>query len=197
MDNSKASLPDAQLTALGTWQRRATSASSDTILPRSSGALAYTLQRPTEDRFLITTEELKHRMVVLLAGRAAEDLTYGEISTGAADDLAKVTDVARQIVTRFGMAKELGQAVLEEQRASYLGDNQMAVQPRDYAEETAREVDLAVRKLIDDAYGEAKRILKRRAKDLKSGARLLLEKETLTPDDFPALKPAVPVKAAS
>ena len=159
------------------------------IIPRSIGALGYTLQRPTEDRFLITTGELKHRMTVLLAGRAAEDLTFGEISTGAADDLAKVTDIARQVVTRFGMTQELGQAVLEEQRASYLGDNQLAMKPRDYAEETAREVDLAVRKLIDDAYGEAKAILNKRAKDLKTGALMLLDKETLTPDDFAALRP--------
>src|SRR5690606_24161253 len=85
------------------------------IIPRSVGALGYTLQRPTEDRFLITLEELKNRMVVLLAGRAAEDLIFNEISTGAADDLAKVTDIARQIVTRFGMTAELGQAVLERQ----------------------------------------------------------------------------------
>ncbi len=158
------------------------------IIPRSIGALGYTMQRPTEDRFLITTGELKDRMVVLLAGRAAEDLTFGEISTGAADDLAKVTDIARQIVTRFGMAEELGQAVLEEERSSFLGNNQLAVSQRDYAEATAREVDLTVRKLIDDAYVEAKRILKKRARDLAAGAELLLDRETLTPDEFPALR---------
>ena len=164
------------------------------IIPRSIGALGYTLQRPTEDRFLITTQELKHRMAVLLAGRAAEDLTFGEISTGAADDLAKVTDIARQIVTRFGMAEELGQAVLEEQRASYLGENQLTMKPRDYAEETAREVDLAVRKLIEDAYGEAKSILGKRATVLKAGAHMLLDKETLTPDDFAPLRPLQALK---
>lgn len=159
------------------------------IVPRSVGALGYTLQRPTEDRFLITTGELKNRMAVLLAGRAAEDLTFGEISTGAADDLAKVTDIARQIVTRFGMSPDVGQAVLEEPRSSYLGDSVLNVRPRDYSEETAREVDLAVRALIEEAYGKAKNVLKERAGDLKDGARLLLEKETLTPDDFPLLRP--------
>lgn len=77
------------------------------IIPRSIGALGYTLQRPTDDRFLITSSELKERMAALLAGRAAEELIYGEVSTGAADDLAKATDVARQSVVRFGMSRRL------------------------------------------------------------------------------------------
>ncbi len=159
------------------------------IIPRSIGALGYTLQRPTEDRFLITLGELKNRMVVLLAGRAAEDVTFGEISTGAADDLAKVTDIARQIVTRFGMAAELGQAVLEAQHSAYLGDNMMSVRDKDYSEATAREIDLAVRKLIDEAYARATDILKAHAADLEAGAKLLLAKETITPEDFPPLRP--------
>jgi len=159
------------------------------IIPRSIGALGYTLQRPTEDRFLITTSELKNRMAVLLAGRASEDITFGEVSTGAADDLAKATDIAKQIVTRFGMDETVGQAVLEEQRSAYLGDNLQSLQPRDYSEKTAREVDLAVRGHIDDAFDQAKLILEKRRTDLKKGAILLLEKETLTPEDFPALIP--------
>ena len=160
------------------------------IIPRSIGALGYTLQRPTEDRFLITTGELKDRMTVLLAWRAAEDVTFGEISTGAADDLAKVTDVARQIVTRFGMTKELGQTVLEQQRSSFLGDNVLSMREKDYSEATAREIDLAVRELIEEAYERARTILTARAKDLEAGAHLLLQKETITPDDFPALRSA-------
>jgi cell division protease FtsH len=157
------------------------------IIPRSVGSLGYTLQRPTEDKFLITAGDLKDRMVVLLAGRAAEDLTFGEISTGAADDLAKVTDIARQIVTRFGMAPELGQAVLEEARSSFLGDNALQMKEKDYSDDTAREVDLAVRKLIESAYTQAKAVLTERAADLEAGTKLLIENETLTPDDFPAL----------
>ncbi|WP_372878095.1 ATP-dependent zinc metalloprotease FtsH, partial [Pseudomonas sp.] len=159
------------------------------IIPRSVGALGYTLQRPTEDRFLITLEELKNRMVVLLAGRAAEELIFNEISTGAADDLAKVTDIARQIVTRFGMTAELGQAVLERQSASYLGEQAIRLQEKDYSEETAREVDLSVRALIDGAYARAKALLQSRRTELEQGAQLLLEKETLTPEEFPALRP--------
>ncbi len=159
------------------------------IIPRSIGALGYTMTRPTEDRFLITRADLENRMVVLLAGRAAEDLVLGEISTGAADDLARVTDIARQIVTRFGMHPDLGQAVLEPERQSFLGDGAPGLTPRDYSEATAREVDLAVRALIDAAYARAKQVLTDRRADLEAGTRLLLERETITPDDFPALKP--------
>jgi cell division protease FtsH len=160
------------------------------IIPRSVGALGYTLQRPTDDRFLITLEELKNRMVVLLAGRAAEDLVFGEVSTGAADDLAKVTDIARQIVTRFGMS-ELGQAVLERQGSSFLGEQPIALREKDYSEQTAREVDLCIKALIDTAYGQAKVLLQTRRADLEQGAKLLLEKETLTPELFAPLRPLV------
>ena len=160
------------------------------IIPRSVGALGYTLQRPTEDRFLITLRELKDRMLVLLAGRAAEHLVFDEVSTGAADDLAKVTDIARQIVTRFGMSSELGQAVLERQSASYLGEQAISLREKDYSEQTAREVDLCVKALIEEAYARAKSLLQSRRAELEQGARLLLEKETLTPEEFPALLPA-------
>lgn len=157
------------------------------IIPRSIGALGYTMQRPTEDRFLITTAELENRMTVLLAGRAAEALIFGEISTGAADDLAKVTDVARQIVTRFGMSEKLGQAVLEEQRSRFLDNTVLDVRPKDYSEATAREIDLAVRVLIDRAYGRAVDILTSQRQTLEDGANMLLEKETVTPEDFPPI----------
>jgi cell division protease FtsH len=130
-------------------------------------------------------------MVVLLAGRAAEQLLFGEISTGAADDLVKVTDIARQIVTRFGMSADLGQAVLERQANSFLGENVIAMREKDYSEQTAREIDLAVRQLIDKAYRRAGEILQQRRADLDEGARLLLERETVTPDDFPPLRPTM------
>jgi cell division protease FtsH len=159
------------------------------IIPRSIGALGYTLTRPTEDRFLITASDLKNRMVMLLAGRAAEELTFDEISTGAADDLDKATGIARQIVTRFGMASDLGQVVLEKQDNSYLGSADPVRSQKDYSQETAREIDLAVRELIDEAYTRAKALLAENSDDLKRGAALLLERETITPDEFPPLKP--------
>lgn len=157
------------------------------IIPRSIGALGYTLQRPTEDRFLITAGELKERMIALLAGRAAEEIIYDEVSTGAADDLAKATEVARQSVTRFGMSKQVGQAVLEEQKQQWLGDG-AAFRSRDYSEATAREIDIAVREMIEEAYADARELLMSRLDDLKAGARLLLDRETITPADFPALQ---------
>lgn len=159
------------------------------IIPRSIGALGYTMQRPTEDKFLITLQELKNRMVVLMAGRAAEELIFKEISTGAADDITRATDIARQIVTRFGMVKELGQAVFERQSQSYLGDNIVGMRQKDYSDETAEKIDLAVKRLIDEAYVRAKKILTSRSKDLEAGTKILLEKETITPEDFKALLP--------
>ena len=159
------------------------------IVPRAIGSLGYTLQRPTEDHFLISCQMLKDRIVVLMAGRAAEFLAYGQISTGAADDLARATDIARQLITRFGMSPELGQSVLERQSATYLGERMQGMGEKDYSEQTAREVDLGIRALIDEAYGRAKALLESRRADLDAGARLLLEKETLTPEEFPAILP--------
>ncbi|EJN24473.1 ATP-dependent metalloprotease FtsH [Pseudomonas sp. GM79] len=165
------------------------------IVPRAIGSLGYTLQRPTEDHFLISCQTLKDRIVVLMAGRAAEDLVYGQISTGAADDLGRATDIARQLITRFGMSVELGQSVLERQNATYLGDRMATVGEKDYSEQTAREIDLGIRALLDEAYQRAKALLESRRADLDEGARLLLEKETLTPEEFPPLMPLKPPPA--
>jgi cell division protease FtsH len=161
-----------------------------TIIPRSVGALGYTMQRPTEDRFLITLPELEDKMVVLLAGRAAEEIVFGEVSTGASDDLAKVTDVARECVTRYGMSEKIGQVVLEEQTQRFLGQGMVEPRRRDFSEATAREVDLAVRDFVDRAYERAKSILTEKRATLERGATLLLERETLTPQDFEPLRHA-------
>jgi cell division protease FtsH len=159
------------------------------IIPRTIGALGYTLTRPTEDRFVISQTELTNRLVLLMAGRAAEDVVMGEISTGAADDLARATDIARQIVTRYGMSDTLGQVVLEADRGGYLGDDALTYTPRTHSEVTAREVDVAVRDLIANAYARAKALLTDRRADLDAGTALLLERETITPQDFPPLLP--------
>jgi cell division protease FtsH len=151
------------------------------IIPRGIGSLGYTIQRPTEDRYLMTKDELENRMAVLLGGRAAERLIFGELSTGAADDLAKASDIARNMVTRFGMDEELGQVALDEPPQTFLG-----VQPpmfdfnRAYSEQTAREVDLAVRGLIQRAFTKATVILQDRRTALQTIAKQLLEKETLS-----------------
>ncbi|MFW0756721.1 ATP-dependent zinc metalloprotease FtsH [Pseudomonas sp. H11T01] len=167
------------------------------IIPRSIGSLGYTLQRPTEDHFLISYQTLKDRIVVLMAGRAAEYIVYGQISTGAADDLTRATDIARQLITRFGMSTELGQSVLERQTPTYLGDHMLNRGDKDYSEQTAREIDLGIRALLDEAYSRAKALLASRRADLDAGAKLLLEKETLTPEEFPALMPLTPEPSTS
>jgi cell division protease FtsH len=101
------------------------------IIPRGIGALGYTIQRPTEDRFLMTREELQNKMAVLLGGRAAEWIIYGHLSTGAADDLVKVTDIARAIVTRYGMTEKLGHVALEKDRRSFLATDQPYYGPQE------------------------------------------------------------------
>jgi len=165
------------------------------IIPRGIGALGYTLQRPTEDRFLMTTEELENKMAVLLGGRAAEQLVFGEISTGAADDLLRVTDIARSMVTRYGMDEKLGQAALETERGNYLGLPSEGGGRR-YSEDTAREIDLAVRALIDRAFQRASAILRERRSELESLSKKLLEKETLTAEELPRPTPPPEAEAA-
>jgi cell division protease FtsH len=161
------------------------------IIPRGVGALGYTIQRPTEERFLMTREELEAKMAVLLGGRAAEHLVFQHTSTGAADDLAKVTDIARSMVTRYGMSPELGPVSLEESRASFLGGVPQAPwHEREYSEETAREVDCAVRKIVEHAFDRAVGVLTANRDRLEAAAKLLLEKETLTEAELIRFRPA-------
>jgi cell division protease FtsH len=166
------------------------------IIPRGIGALGYTIQRPTEDRYLMTLEELKNKMAVLLGGRAAEQIVFGELSTGAADDLAKVTDIARSIVTQYGMEEEIGVVVYERQRNTFLGGP--TAEPwysRNFSEETAREIDCAVRRLVDRALARAVTVLEQRRSALERGARKLLEHETLVEaeiKEIAALEPTLP-----
>jgi cell division protease FtsH len=159
------------------------------IIPRGIGALGYTIQRPTEDRFLMTREELENKMAVLLGGRAAEKVVFDHLSTGAADDLAKVTGIARSMALRFGMVEKLGNVSFEEDRPNLLGIP-MAPQ-REYSEDTAREIDVAVRDFVDAAFDRAVAILTRERDTLERGAKLLLEKETLVEVELAELKSAL------
>jgi cell division protease FtsH len=149
------------------------------IIPRGIGALGYTIQRPTEDRYLMTREELENKMAVLLGGRAAEQLVFGHLSTGAADDLAKVTDIARSMVMRYGMHAKLGHVAYEAERPAFLQVPGAMPGTRDYSEETAREIDCAVRDILQAAFDQAAAILKERRDTLDRGARQLLAHETL------------------
>ncbi len=153
------------------------------IIPRGVGALGYTIQRPTEDRYLMTRDELENKMAVLMGGRAAEHLVYGHWSTGAADDLAKVTDIARSMVTRYAMVDALGQVALDDSTPNLLGAPPLATQ-RSYSEQTAREIDCAVRDLVGAAFARAEGLLRERRALLDRGARALLAQETLTQSEL-------------
>ncbi|AGS26659.1 ATP-dependent metalloprotease FtsH 2 (plasmid) [Rhizobium etli bv. mimosae str. Mim1] len=159
------------------------------IIPRGIGALGYTIQRPTEDRFLMTREELENKMAVLLGGRAAEWIIYGHLSTGAADDLVKVTDIARAMVTRYGMTEELGHVALEKDRRSLLSTDQPFYSPQEhqYSDETAATIDEQIRRIVDEAFDRTVQLLEVRKKTLERAARLLLEKETLNETELRSL----------
>jgi cell division protease FtsH len=166
------------------------------IIPRGIGALGYTMQRPTEDRFLMTREELENKMAVLLGGRAAEHIVYGHLSTGAADDLAKVTDIARSMVMRYGMDETLGNLSYDEERAPFL-PTPLAIAERKYSEETARDIDRAVRAIAQAAFDRAVAILTRHRKALEDGARELLQKETLTEAEIAAIAASLGASTAA
>ncbi len=162
------------------------------IIPRGVGALGYTIQRPLEDRFLMSRGELGNRMAVLLGGRAAESVIFDEISTGAEDDLAKATDIARSMVARFGMDAGLGQVAYESQRAQFLqGPGGALMEPRRYSDVTAAAIDTAVRALIEDAFTRARAILQANLALLRQGAAELLAHETLSGSDLQTLAAAV------
>lgn len=156
------------------------------IIPRGIGALGYTIQRPTEDRFLLTVEELKNRIAVLMGGRVSERLIFdGAISTGAADDLQRATEVAIEMVTKYGMDETVGQRTYAPKPQAFLAATQDAVVTA--AEATGREIDLAVRNLIEEGDRRARDILQRRHGDLDAGVELLIANETITADQFAPL----------
>ncbi|PIW26333.1 MAG: cell division protein FtsH [Rhodospirillales bacterium CG15_BIG_FIL_POST_REV_8_21_14_020_66_15] len=158
------------------------------IIPRGIGALGYTIQRPTEDRYLMSRKELENKMAVLMGGRAAESIVFKSFSTGAADDLARATEIARSMVTQYGMVESLGQVAYDKQPHSFLGQQQeMTWLERRYSEETAREIDCAVRALVQGAFDKAVGILTRNRATLETTATRLLETETLDEGDLAGL----------
>jgi cell division protease FtsH len=160
------------------------------IIPRGIGTLGYTIQRPTEDRYLMTREELEAKMAVLLAGRTAEEVIFGHVSTGAADDLSKATEIARSMVTRYGMVADLGPLAYETEPNGFLAGLPQSSR-RLYSEETAREIDVAVHDIVEKAFERAVSILQRERATLERGARMLLEKETLAEQELAELKAAL------
>jgi cell division protease FtsH len=160
------------------------------IIPRGIAALGYTTQLPTEDRYLMTRSELLARICTLLGGRVAEEIVFGDISTGAQNDLQRATEIARTMITQFGMSEKLGLASLEGARtATFLMVPTQS--PKEYSEETARLIDEELKQILSEAHTKARGILDAHRTALEELAKLLLEKEVV---DRPALQAILKVR---
>ena len=153
------------------------------IIPRGIAALGYTQQRPTEDRYLMTRSELLDRLAVLLGGRVAEELVFNEISTGAQNDLQRATDIARSMVTEYGMSDRMGLVTYERPRQPMFLPGNFA-QGNTYSEEKSSQIDGEIARFIDEAHQRVKKILSERRKALDELARLLSEKESVQGDEL-------------
>jgi cell division protease FtsH len=174
------------------------------IVPRGRAALGYTLQLPTEDQFLLTRTELVDRIRGLLGGRAAEEVVFSEVSTGAQNDLERATALARQMVAMYGMSERIGLASCAQRQPSFLNSAESQIQ-RDCSEETAREIDEEVKTLLDQAYVEAKKVLSDHRDELEVLATELIKHEAIDGQTFykllgrdqPAIRLANPAVVAS
>jgi cell division protease FtsH len=160
------------------------------IVPRGAGALGYTLQMPQEDRFLMLEDELRGQLTTLLGGRAAEEIVFGKVSTGASDDIQKATDLAERAVTRYGMSDTLGPIAFEKNSSQFLGDS---ISRRAISEEVAVEIDRQVKQNIDRAHSTALEILQLNHGLLESTTQILLEKEVLEGDELQGILALVQV----
>jgi cell division protease FtsH len=154
------------------------------IIPRGISALGYTMQLPTEDRYLMTRSELIDRMCVLLGGRVAEQIIFDEISTGAQNDLSRATDIARSMVKQYGMSEKLGHMTFEQERKPLFLDISSGSGAKDYSEETAREIDNEVRAIIEHSYVKVKDTLTKKRDLLELVAKTLLEKESIDGEEL-------------
>jgi cell division protease FtsH len=149
-------------------------------------ALGYTISLPTEDKFLTTRAELTDTMAMTLGGRAAEEIVFGEITTGASNDLEKVTETAKQMVMRFGMSERLGPRVFGHDRGQPFLGREFSTEP-DYSDEIAREIDDEIRRIVESAHQSAKSLLNEHREDLDRISNLLLARETIDAEQFAAL----------
>lgn len=154
------------------------------IIPRGIAALGYTQQLPTEDRYLMTREELLGRLQVLLGGRVAEELVFGDVSTGAMNDLQRATDIARSMVTEYGMSDRLGPLTYNREPRSAFLDLGVGQRTREYSEQTAESIDEEITRIIEETYQQARSILRGRKETLDRLARILLEKESIEGDEL-------------
>jgi cell division protease FtsH len=164
------------------------------IIGRGFGALGYTMQLPLEDRYLMTRQDLQSELAVLLGGRSAEEIAFGEISTGAQNDLQRATDIARAMVTEFGMSDELGAVNYNGHKRNAFLDTPFMQERGNYAEETARKIDAEVKRILTEAHEEARRILRERRRVLDDLSERLLVKEVIEAEEFRELLGPVPPK---
>jgi cell division protease FtsH len=166
------------------------------IIPRGIGALGYTLQTPLEDRFLMSRSELMGKIKGLLGGRAAEELVFGEVSTGASNDLEKVADIVRNMLTVYGMSTQMPNRSLVEKGRNPFLDQGPATQRR--SEKLEALLDRESQEIIDAAYQAARQVLSDHRRELEAMARLLLEKEKIDAQDIQqVLGPAAPSNQTS
>jgi cell division protease FtsH len=158
-----------------------------TIVPRGVAALGYTLNVPTEERYLMRKSELLDRIAMSLGGRVAEEIVFDDVSTGAHNDLSKATEIARTMVTQYGMDETLGHVYLESGSSSPYLNAPGLPEEKQYSEETSREIDSAVHKILDEQYARAKDIITKHRQVLEEGAELLLEKEKIEGKDLKAI----------
>src|SRR5690606_18762296 len=160
------------------------------IVQRGFGALGYTMQLPLEERYLMTRTDLRHQLAVLLGGRTAEEIALNEISTGAQNDLQRATDIARAMVTEWGMSDVLGAVnYAGDSRARFL-DVPLPRERGQYAEETARMIDAEVKRILEEAHALARDILTRHRAELETITRRLLEREVMEGDELRSLLPS-------
>ena len=154
-----------------------------TIIPRTSGALGYTMQVDEEERFLRTQEEIENKIAIFAGGRAAESLVFGTVTTGAANDIEQATKLARAMITRFGMAEEFGMVALEKETDQYLGGNLVG----NCSSETQGRIDQLTVGIVNSQYNRAYKLLNDNQRELHSIAQVLFEKETITGEEFMSL----------
>jgi cell division protease FtsH len=157
------------------------------IIPRGIGALGYTIQLPTEDRFLLTEEELLGKIDVLLGGRASEQLFFGEISTGASNDIARATEIARKMISDYGMSDKFENVVLSSQRSPVLLPGESPSGQREYSESTQQYIDEEITRIIKSRYEKVRAFLEGKKGTLDKIARRLLEVEVVGEEEFKAL----------
>jgi cell division protease FtsH len=157
------------------------------IVQRGFGALGYTMQLPLEDRYLLTRADLKNQLAVLLGGRTSEEIVFGEVSTGAQNDLQRATDIARAMVTQYGMSDELGAVNYQGSRRPTFLDVSFGPERGAYGEQTAQKIDVEVKRIIEEAHESARFILNERRHLLDTVTHRLLEKEVIESDELRVL----------